>query len=329
MTDIAKIYALAKAIMAETGIDEPVPAPTPVPQPPATPLPPEPPMTTEDLVDGLATGATPCGAPDPSTLKVVGRDPLPSGVTLTATDVVFDGFSGDFTGWDVGARGLMFLSRVGRVADIYMSGGSGSTPHIHCQPGGGFDLMEFVTSVGCAASMILKQENGGFAGVIRRCRMIGMSQDALKLSGGNLVEENLFGPATYRGGAPHTDTFTTMAAKGSIVIRNNYVDWTYAGQTDQAGINNWLRVESYKTGNVFDDIEVYGNRLHHANPTSFAIQITEKNAPVWNGTVKIRDNRMQKAGGNNKILYAPSARISEWARNVDMATGLEIPIGAA
>lgn len=313
--------------------DAPVVDPVPPPNPPATPIPPEPPMTTDALIDGLATGATPCGTQLPiAGMKRVGVDSLPPGIVATATNLVFSGFSGDWDdpqGWDLGGRGLIFNSRCGYVRNLYSSGAANNNlPLIHVKAGGGFDGMEFCDFLNAARAMVFKQEGNGTASLLRRCKVQGMSQDAIKFSGGITIEENLIGPCKFRGGAPHADTFTAMAAKGGAVIRYNNVDWVYAGQTDQTGINNWLRVEAYTVGAIFDDIEVYGNKLVHQSAGSFAIHVTTKNSPVWNGSIKVNDNRLKKAGGNQKILYAPSSRISQWATNIDMNTGLEIPLSA-
>lgn len=333
MVDLNKIRFMAQAIIDEVSgapVPDPIPVPDPVPVP--TPTPETPPMTTDELVDGLETGATPCGVQVPvSDMKKVGVDTLPAGITATATSLIFNGFSGDWDdprGWDIGNRRMIFQTQCGYLRNIRSFGGvSGSLPLIQTQPGGGFEALEFSDINNASASMLLKQESGSVAGIIRRNKMFGMSQDAIKVSGGNIIEENLIGPATFRGGAPHADTFTAMAANGGIIVRYNNVNWSYA-QIDESGINNWLRVEAYKVGAIFDDIEVYGNKLVHANPVSFAIQFTTKNSPVWNGSAKFNSNRMNKAGGNKKILYDLSPRISEWENNIDLNTGLVIPLSA-
>ena len=183
--------------------------------------------------------------------------------------------------------------------------------------------------LGTAAAMVLKQEMGGFAGIIRKWDMRGMSQDGLKVCGGNLIEGNRIADAIYRGGAPHADAITVMAADGGVTIRGNDIDWNYAGQTDQSGINNWFRIETYPAAsNVWDDIVIEGNILRHANDRSFAMQVATKNSPVWRGSIKVRNNVMDKAGGVRKILYAASSQISEWSGNVD-ASGADIPLSAA
>jgi len=333
MADLNKIKLMAQAILDEVSgatVPDPTPVPDPVPVP--TPIPETPPMTTDALVDGLATGATPCGIQVPvAGMKKVGVHTLPAGISATSTELIFNGFSGDWDdpeGWDIGSRRMVFKTQCGYLRNLRSSGGiAGSLPLIHTQPGGGFEALEFSDIINASASMLLKQESGSVAGIIRRNKMLGMSQDATKISGGNIIEENLIGPATFRGGAPHADAFTAMAAVGGIIIRYNNVNWSYA-QTDESGINNWLRVEAYKVGAVFDDIEVYGNKLVHTNPGSFAIHFTTKNSPVWNGSAKFNTNRMKKAGGNQKILYASSPRISEWGNNIDLNTGLVIPLSA-
>ena len=108
----------------------------------------------------------------------------------------------------------------------------------------------------------------------------------------------------------------------------SYLDQNGAVMADQSGINNWFRIEAYPAySGRYDDVVIEGNKLRHANGTSFAMQVTSKNNPVWDGSIKIRSNRMEKAGGNRKILYAASSRISEWTGNTDFA-GNDIPYSA-
>jgi hypothetical protein len=347
MTDIAKIRALAQAIVAE--IDQapaPEPAPEPAPAPAPAPTPPPPMVPAEavppppDIPMAIMTGVLPVGfTGDPANMKVVGRDPLPAGIVATADQLIFESFTGDFhddRGWDIGNRQVLILSRFGAFGRFVsrdmrqtLIGATANNPGIWIKPGAGFDTMTEASITGCRASMAMKQENGGFAGEVTLCELTGMSQDALKVSGANLVHANRIGLCVHRGGAPHSDTLTCMAAFGPIVFRDNLVEWEYVGQTDQSGINNWVRIESYKAGNLFDDIVIEDNILLHANPTSFAMQVTTKNSPVWVGSVQVRGNRMKKAGGLNKILYADSPRISAWSGNIDLNTGLEIARSAA
>lgn len=321
MDAIAAIRAIALYALAITETQpEPEPAPEPAPTPdpapnpapvPPTPIPPSGTFGSRTLGRDITT----C------------REP---GVIVTAADVTITQALADFSDWDIGTRRLIFRARVGHCADIRSVGGvSGSLPLIQCLGGGGFDVAENNTVLDTAGSMILKQENGGIAGVIRNWDMRGMSQDALKVHGGNLIEGNRISDATYRGGAPHSDAITCMSADGGITIRGNDIDWNYAGQADQAGINNWFRIESYAAAsNIWDDILIEGNRLRHANDRSFAMQVAMKDSPVWRGSIKVRGNVMDKAGGARKILYAPSSHISEWSGNTD-ASGADIPLSAA
>jgi len=332
MADLNKIKLMAQAILDEVS-GATVPDPTPVPDPVPVPTPiPETPMTTEELVDGLGTGATPCGiVSEVGGMKVAGVDQLPAGISVTATTITFNSFTGDLyddAGWDFGNRRLVFNSHCGYLGNIRFAGGVGSMPLIHCQPGGGFEGMEHIDVLDCAASMVFKQENAGIAGLIRRWKIEGLSQDAFKTSGLCVVEENKIGFATYRGGAPHSDAHTAMASFGDTHFRKNFVDWQYANVSDQSGINNLNRIESYKVGNRFDNIFYEDNKFLHANPVSFGIQVATKNSPLWIGSIQYRRNRFQKAGGNPKILYAPSSRISVWEENIDLNTGLVIPLSA-
>lgn len=318
---------------------DPDPAPDPTP-PPATP---NPPATNDDLVDGLRDGRTPCGARTPvAGMKVAGRDAMPAGIIVTPELVIFDSFTGDLDdddGWDFGDRQVVIKSRFGAFNNWHskdmiarLTGNKGNTPGIWIQSGG-FDIMERATHLDGRAPMILKQDQGAIAGEITRCDLRGMAQDAIKVGGSCLIHENLIADAKFRGGSPHADVLTVMSAEGDVVFRNNFVDWVYLDQSgavmaDQSGINNWFRIEAYPAySGRYDDVIIEGNKLRHANPTSFAMQVTSKNSPVWDGSIKVRNNRMDKAGGNRKILYAASSRISEWANNVDFA-GNDIPYSA-
>ena len=112
------------------------------------------------------------------------------------------------------------------VVSLYSKGGqSGSGPLIHCQNGGGFDLMEYSSILDQSGSMVLKQEPGGIAGEITRSVLSGMSQDAIKVGGSCLIHENLIADAKFRGGSPHADVLTVMSAEGDVVFRSNFVDW--------------------------------------------------------------------------------------------------------
>lgn len=315
---------------------DPEPTPDPTPPPPATP---NPPATNDDLVDGLRDGRTPCGARTPAAgMKVAGRDAMPAGIIVTQDRIIFDSFKGDFDdpdGWDFGDRQVLINSRFGAFNNWRSTnqikrliGKNGTLPGIWIKNGGGFDQMANVTSLDSNAVMVLKQEQRGFVGEITRCDFRGMQQDALKVCGANLIHENLFADARYIGGKPHTDVLTVMSAEGDVVFRNNNVDWNYANVTDQTGINNWFRIEVYDayTGR-YDDVIIEGNKLRQANGNSSAIQITEGDNPVWDGSVKIRNNRMEKIGGVHKIMHKPSSRISEWIGNTDFA-GNDIPYSA-
>lgn len=255
------------------------------------------------------------------------RDP---GVSVTASAVTISAALPDFSDWHIGSRRLIFAAYVDHWSDITsIDGVSGSLPLVQCVGGGGFGVAEYNTFLGSASSMVLKQERGGIAKVIRKWDMRGMSQDGIKVGGGNLIEGCRIGDAIHRGGAPHADALTAMAADGGIIFRDNDVDWRYVNKTDQAGINNWFRIETYPAaGNEWDDIIIEDNRLRHANDRSFAMQVAMKNSPVWRGSIKVRRNVMVKAGGNKKILYAPSSHISEWSGNTD-ASGADIPLSAA
>lgn len=323
----------------EPPVEEPPaePDPTPDPDPAPPPATPNPPATNDDLVDGLRTGATPCGsqgAPDVAQCTDPGVIVSDDIVRITQTLPVFE--------WDIGSRRMEMTARVGRLSINSINGraivvnSKGKTvklPLIWLQPGGGFDRLEWSTFHGMRGAMVLKQEPGAFAGEITRCDLRGMEQDAFKVGGSCVIHENLIADAVYRGGSPHSDVLTVMSAEGDVVFRNNYVDWVYLDQNgavmpDQSGINNWFRIEAYPAySGRYDDVIIEGNALRHANGTSFAMQVTGKNNPVWDGSIKVRDNRMEKAGGNRKILYAASARISEWTGNTDFA-GNDIPYSA-
>lgn len=304
------------ALLASLPAPEPIPAPEPAPDPapvPPTPIPPP---------SSAPVGARTRG-PDVSGCT------LP-GVTVTASEVIISSPLPFFAGWDIGSRRITLKARVAKSFDIWSQDGvSSNLPLIYCLPGGGFDEAEHWTVLGTAAAMVLKQEMGAFAGVIRKWDMRGMSQDGLKVCGGNLIESNRIADAIYRGGAPHADAITIMSADGGVTIRDNDIDWNYAGRIDQSGINNWFQFASYPAmSNIWDDILIEGNRLRHANTNSFAMQVATKNSPTWRGSIKVRGNLMDKAGGVRKILYAASSKISEWSGNVD-AAGADIPLSAA
>jgi hypothetical protein len=298
----------------------PAPVPDPVPVPPAPPTVPATPST---------------GGPRGS--RTLGRDITlcrDSGVVVTSSDVTFNQALPTFDDWDIGTRRLVFRARVGRVADIRsIDGNAGANPQIHIMPGGGFDVMEYISALDCRASMVLKQERGGVASIIRLCDMRGMSQDALKVSGGNLIEDNLVGSPVKRNfdpkNKPHADGLTAMDGNGGITFQNNDVNWDYVNTAIDDGINGWFRIEPYQVGAVYDDIIIQFNTLFHSHPNSFAMQVVEKNNPTWRGSVKVRDNKMQKAGSNAKIYYGAtvSQRITEWSGNTDFA-GNPIPISA-
>ena len=319
-------------------LPEPAPEPTPEPEPQPEPAPepvpdPQPqPTPTPDPAPVPPTVPAPVPSGGPRGSRTLGRDITTCrepGVVVTASDVTITQALPDFSDWDIGTRRMTFNARVAHMADIRsINGVGGNLPLIRIMPGGGFDMLEYASLLGSAASMVLKQEGGSFAGIVRLSDVRGMSQDGFKVTGGNIIEDNFFGDATFRGGAPHADALTCMAANGGVIFRNNDVDWNYAGQTDQAGINNWFRIESYQVGNIFDDIIIEDNRLRHANDRSFAMAVDGKNSPVWRGSVKVRNNVMDKVGGVRKILYALNPNISEWIGNVD-ANGNDIPLGAA
>lgn len=289
------------------------------------------------LVDGLLTGATPCGAPPLAGMKVAGRDPMPQGIIVTPDRVIFDTFRGDFAdaeGWDFGDRQILIRSRFGafnnwrsRNQRAKLIGKSGSNPGVWIQHGAGFDISEFVTVENSRASMILKEEKGGFATVIRRWHTFGQSQDVFKVSGGNRITENRIGKGVKRTTGPHSDVGTVIDGNGGVVFDNNHVEHGYEG-ADQSGTNDLFRFEAYWTGAIYDDIDIHDNFLRHMNARSFAIHVTSKNSPVWRGSIKISNNRIDKAGGWGKILYAPSSRISLWQNNVDAKTGQVIPLSA-
>lgn len=300
----------------EPPAEEPPTEEPPVEEPPAPPpATPRPPATNDDLVDGLGTGATPCGssgAPDVAQC----RDP---GVIVTADTVQITQNMPKFN-WDIGTR-KMVLSGIVDVMSVMSVGGlSGQLPLIWCKPGGGFGIMEYSSIIGLNGSMVLKQEQGGLAGEITRCDIRGMSQDALKVCGGNLIHENAIADAEYKSGVPHSDVLTAMSADGGISFLLNYVNWNYANRSDQSGINNWARIEAYGAySGIYDDILIEGNALRHANARSMAIQFAGSRPKTWRGSVMVRNNRMQKAGGLHKILYAPSSHITDWSGNTDFA----------
>lgn len=319
-------------------------APTdPVDAMPSDPAPTDPAPTDPAPTDPVPTDPPPDPAPvpptpiPPSTAPAGARTRGPDvsgctlpGVTVTASEVIISSPLPFFAGWDIGSRRITLKARVAKSFDIWSQDGvSSNLPLIYCLPGGGFDEAEHWTVLGTAAAMVLKQEMGAFAGVIRKWDMRGMSQDGLKVCGGNLIESNRIADAIYRGGAPHADAITIMSADGGVTIRDNDIDWNYAGRIDQSGINNWFQFASYPAmSNIWDDILIEGNRLRHANTNSFAMQVATKNSPTWRGSIKVRNNVMDKAGGVRKILYAASSTISEWSGNVD-AAGADIPLSAA
>lgn len=325
MDAIAVIRAIALYALAITETQpepEPAPEPAPTPEPEPEPAPDPAPVPPTPIPPSGAFGS-----------RTLGRDIASCsdpGVIVTASDVTITQALADFSDWDIGARRLILRAHVDHIADIRsIDGVSASLPLIQCIGAGGFGVAEYVSVLGCQGSMIFKQENMSRADIIRAWDMRGMSQDGLKVCGGNLIEGNRIADAIYRGGAPHADAITVMAADGGVTIRGNDIDWNYAGQTDQSGINNWFRIETYlAASNIWDDIVIEGNILRHANDRSFAMQVVERDAPVWRGSIKVRNNVMEKAGGARKILYAPSARISEWSGNVD-ASGADIPLSAA
>ena len=319
-------------------VPEPAPEPAPEPEPEPTPVPePTPDPAPAPTPDPVPTPVPPTPIPPPSSAPVGARTRGPDvsgctlpGVTVTASEVIISSPLPFFAGWDIGSRRITLKARVAKSFDIWSQDGvSSNLPLIYCLPGGGFDEAEHWTVLGTAAAMVLKQEMGGFAGLIRKWDMRGMSQDGIKVCGGNLIEGNRIADAIYRGGAPHADAITIMSADGGVTIRDNDIDWNYAGRTDQSGINNWFRIETYPAAsNIWDYIVIEGNNLRHANDRSFAMQVVERNSPVWRGSIKVRNNRMDKAGGARKILYAASSKISEWSGNVD-ASGADIPLSAA
>lgn len=346
MDAIAAIRAIALYALAITETQpapepdpEPTPEPEPVPEPEPTPEPipePEPVPEPEPTPDPVPTPA-PVPAPVPGgavygsrTLGVDISTCAEPGVVVTASDVTINQALPDFSDWDIGARRLILRAHVDHIADVRsINGVSGSLPLIQCLGNGGFGTAEYISVLGCAGSMVFKQENLSRAGIFHAWDMRGMSQDGIKLCGGNVVDSCRISDATFRGGTPHSDAITLMAAKGGVTIIGNEIDWKYAGQPDQSGINNWFRIETYPAAsNEWDDIVIEGNRLTHANDRSFAMQVDEKNSPIWRGSIKVRNNVMDKAGGVRKILYAPSARISEWIGNKD-ASGADIPLSAA
>lgn len=301
---------------------EPHPVPIPTPEPTPTPTPTPAPVPAPVPTPGGARGS-----------RTLGRDITKCtepGVIVAADTVTITQALPQFVDWDMGGRRLICDAHVGYYADIRLADtGASDMPAFHCRKGG-FDRAEFISALGCKTNMILKQERGTQASVIARWDMRGMRMDALKLHGGNLIEDNTISDALYLDGAPHADALTAMAAEGGIVFRNNDVDWNYANKTDQAGINNIFRIETYPAGsNIWDDIIIEGNRLRHANGRSFAMQVVERNSPVWRGSIAIRNNVWSKVGGNAKIYYGSSvsARITEWSGNVD-ETGAPIPISA-
>lgn len=295
---------------AEEPPTEEPPAEEPPTPPPATP---KPPATNDDLVDGLGTGATPCGASGGNDVAQC-TDP---GVIVSATEVRITQPLPAFGDWDIGTRRLVFAARVGRVHGIYSLGGiSGSMPLIQCRPGCGFDLMEYCSFLDTGGSMVLRQDPTGIAGEITRCDFRGMNQDALKVGGSNLIHENRIADAVYRGGAPHSDALTVMSAEGDVIFGNNYVDWNYANRADQSGINNWFRIEGYPAYSMrFGNVILEGNALRHANSRSMGMQVVNRTGTVWTGSIAVRNNRMQKAGGLHKILYGPSSHITDWSGN--------------
>lgn len=321
---------------------DPEPEPTPDPDPGPTPPPPanpKPPATNDDLVDGLRDGRTPCGARTPAAgMKVAGRDQMPAGIIVTQDRIIFDSFTGDFDdpdGWDFGDRQVLINCRFGAFNNWRSTnqikrliGKKGTTPGIWVKSGAGFDQMAYATASGSNAVMLLKQEQGAVVGEVTRCDCRGGVQDILKVCGSNLIHENLLGDGFYPGGTPHPDVVTVNSAEGDVVIRNNNIDWNWVNKPDQKYINNWFRIEVYPAySGHYDDVIIEGNRLRHANPNSFGIQVTSKNNPVWVGSVKVRNNRMEKAGGLHKICYADHAQISEWTDNTDFA-GNDIPYSA-
>lgn len=313
---------------------EPAPEPTPDPEPEPDPAPVPDPAPGEDTQSGGGTVPAPIPSGGPRGSRTLGRDIATCtepGVIVTASDVTITQALTDFSDWDIGTRRLSLKARVGHIADLRSINGVGGTlPLMWIMPGGGFDVAEYVSALGSAASMVFKQESGAVASLITGWDMRGMSQDALKVTGGNIIDSNTIGDATFRGGAPHADVLTCMSADGGVIFRNNDVDWNYAGQTDQSGINNWFRIETYAAAsNTWDDIIIEGNRLRHAHPISFAMQVAMKNSPTWRGSIKVRNNVMDKAGGTRKIYYGNgvSPHITEWTGNVD-ASGNPIPLSA-
>lgn len=302
-----------------------------------------PPTDFRTLVSGLKTRATPNGV-QLATLKVIGVDPLPAGVTASGSTITFNSFIGDFDGWNLGARTIVFNSRVNRFSNCISSGASSGVALIQVNVGGGVTTMEFNEFRGGFgtgdAPMVLKQNstgtgaamNSGFIGTIRRNRFEGWSQDHLKVTGNPgqtiLIEENYYGPQhAIPGTLPHTDANTVMAALGLVHIRRNFIDWVPPPAPYVAiGINNWLRIEPYRVGNLFNEVRFEENICRHDGTQSYAMQVAMKNSPIWNGPIRIQNNLMELFDGYSTAFHPTGSSFFDyWINNRDINTDALVP----
>lgn len=200
-------------------------------------------LTEKQLVEGLRYDLTSNGVTPGTTLRVVGTDPLPAGMTRNATALtvtVGTGFSGEISAWDFTGHVLIVrsaavtriinckfgeflgvLSNKSAYLDIYASA---AVPAIErCTFEGPY------TNGGAPIAIKIRSTGEGLAfspgrnDLITRCRFIGLTSDAFKpvgssALGGQVISHCYVGSPANLPNAPTVWNASTTYALGFAVI---------------------------------------------------------------------------------------------------------------
>lgn len=296
-------------------------------------------------VEGLRDRSLPNGVMDRARLRVVGQDPLPAGATADERVVKLTG-NVALENWDIGSRGIVVYGKV-RLFNVLSQNVAGQKAGgplygIEVYPDGEVEWAEQVEISGTFGkkesppAVLNCRSEGSGAGyragrvrMVRRSRFEGFGVDHFKLhgvpGGTEVIEENYFGPQWgLNGTKPHADTFTTVAAMGTLVIRRNLVDWNDKG--NPIGVNNYFRlVRNNNTDTPFQNVLITENVCYHGPFKSFPMQAADGGRPNYDGPIEIVGNWL---GANARGRYfhpSTNGLVARWAGNSDLVTGRDIP----
>lgn len=167
--------------------------------------------TVKSIVTGLRDKSTWNGRRGTNSIKTIGTDTLPAGISVSATAVTVNTYTGDLQDWDFSDRSLVVKSQMGAIRDckLQQNSNNGILYLIDQYNGSIIQNIEYCDFIGTfgnggVGTAINSRSSGSGAAVtvgqIQRvgfCRFTGLPSDCFKFNGaigGQTVEYCYFGP---------------------------------------------------------------------------------------------------------------------------------------